>query len=205
MAGEQDATVFTFAQANSHICVGKKASFYCMVPIEETSTEVSGSNETDDNSGALPVEEQEENNDDEYISPIKELTYEASEPKCIKAGCDNKQASGSSYCYLHKPYTSSGTSHSSSSYSNKSSGSTSSKSSTSNSGSSSINNNKSNSINKSSYSSTKKSTTTKKSTYDSYDDGYDDNYMDGDYDYDRYNSDYADGVDNAMDEYGEDW
>ena len=29
----------------------------------------------------------------------------ASEPKCIKAGCDNKQASGSSYCYLHKPYT----------------------------------------------------------------------------------------------------
>lgn len=30
---------------------------------------------------------------------------EASEPKCIKAGCDNKQAAGSSYCYLHKPYT----------------------------------------------------------------------------------------------------
>lgn len=45
--------------------------------------------------------------------------------KCIKAGCDNKQASGSSYCYLHKPYTGSGKSHSSSSYSNKSSGSTS--------------------------------------------------------------------------------
>lgn len=30
---------------------------------------------------------------------------EASEPKCIKAGCDNKQASGSGYCYLHKPYS----------------------------------------------------------------------------------------------------
>ena len=31
--------------------------------------------------------------------------------------------------------------------------------------------------------------------------------MDGDYDYDRYDrdSDYADGVDDAMDEYGEDW
>ena len=31
--------------------------------------------------------------------------------------------------------------------------------------------------------------------------------MDGDYDYDRYHrdSDYADGVDDAMDEYGEDW
>ena len=41
----------------------------------------------------------------------------------------------------------------------------------------------------------------------SYDDGYDDIYMDGDYDYDRYDrdSDYADGVDDAMDEYGEDW
>ena len=98
---------------------------------------------------------------------------EASEPKCIKAGCDNKQASGSSYCYLHKPYTGSSTSHSSSSYS----------------------------------SGTKKSTTTKKSTYDSYDDGYDDIYMDDDYDYDRYDrdSDYADGVDDAMDEDGEDW
>ena len=98
---------------------------------------------------------------------------EASEPKCIKAGCDNKQASGSSYCYLHKTYTGSNTSNSSSSYS----------------------------------SGTKKSTTTKKSTYDSYDDGYDDIYMDGDYDYDRYDrdSDYADGVDEAMDEYEEDW
>ena len=85
VAGEQDATVFTFAQANSRICVGKKASFYCMVPIEETeedmSTEASVSNEMDDNSGALHVEEQEENNDDEYISPIKELTYdEVTEP-----------------------------------------------------------------------------------------------------------------------------
>ena len=31
--------------------------------------------------------------------------------------------------------------------------------------------------------------------------------MDGDYDYDRYNrdSDYADGVDDAMDEFLEDW
>lgn len=32
-------------------------------------------------------------------------------------------------------------------------------------------------------------------------------YMDGDYDYDRYDrdSDYADGVDDAMDEFEEDW
>lgn len=34
-AGEQEATVFTLAQANRHIGVGKKASFYCMVPIEQ--------------------------------------------------------------------------------------------------------------------------------------------------------------------------
>ena len=40
-----------------------------------------------------------------------------------------------------------------------------------------------------------------------YDDGYDDIYIDGDYDYDRYDrdSDYADGVDDAMDEFDEDW
>ncbi len=79
VAGEQDATVFTFAQANSRICVGKKAAFYCIVPIEENvedmSREVSGSDEISDNFSALPVEEQEENND-EYVSTIKELTYD---------------------------------------------------------------------------------------------------------------------------------
>lgn len=52
VAGEQEATVFTFAQANSRICVGKKTSFYCMIPIEETEEDmngtVSGSNEKDD-------------------------------------------------------------------------------------------------------------------------------------------------------------
>ena len=44
-------------------------------------------------------------------------------------------------------------------------------------------------------------------TYDSYDDGYDAIYMDGDYDYDRYeyDSEYADGVDDAIDELGDDW
>ena len=129
------------------------------------------------------------------------LIGEASEPRCIKTGCDNKQARRSSYCYLHEPYTGSSTSHSSSSYSNKSYGST------PESSTSSKYSNKSNSTNKSSYSSgIKKSTTTKKSTYDSYDDGYDDIYMDGDYNYDRYDrdSDYADGVDDAMNELGED-
>ena len=44
-------------------------------------------------------------------------------------------------------------------------------------------------------------------TYDSYDDGYDAIYMDGDYDYDRYeyDSEYADGVDDAIDELGDNW
>lgn len=127
---------------------------------------------------------------------------DASEPKCIKSGCDNKQASGSSYCYLHKPYSSNSSSYGGSTYSSESSGST---TGNYNSGKSSINNN-------SYYSSeTNKSSTEKgsseKSTYDSYDDGYDDIYMDGDYDYDRYDkdSDYADGVDDAMDEFEEDW
>lgn len=129
---------------------------------------------------------------------------EASEPKCIKSGCDNKQATNSSYCYLHKPYSGSSSSHSNSSYSNKSSSSSS---------SSSHNNKSTAGSNASSYnSSTKKSSTgtsssKKSNTYDSYDDGYGDIYMDGDYDYDRYDrdSDYADGVDDAMDEFDEDW
>ena len=119
---------------------------------------------------------------------------EASEPKCIKSGCDNKQATNSSYCYLHKPYTGSSSSHSNSSYSNKSSSSSS---------SSSHNNKSTAGSNASSYN----SSTKKSNTYDSYDDGYDDIYMDGDYDYERYDrdSDYADGVDDAMDEFDEDW
>ena len=129
---------------------------------------------------------------------------EASEPKCIKSGCDNKQATNSSYCYLHKPYTGSSSSHSSSSYSNKS---------TSSSSSSSYNNKSTARSNTSSYNSSAKKRSTgtssskKSNTYDSYDDGYDDIYMDGDYDYDRYDrdSDYADGVDDAMDEFDEDW
>ena len=36
------------------------------------------------------------------------MALEESEPKCIKSGCDNEQASGSSYCYIHKPSSYSG-------------------------------------------------------------------------------------------------
>ncbi len=84
-AGEQEATVFTFAQANSHIGVGKKASFYCVVPIEEnaddTNEEELSGGYTEDALDTLQVEEQTESITDEFVSPIKELTYdEVTEP-----------------------------------------------------------------------------------------------------------------------------
>lgn len=53
-AGEQDATIFTFAQANKHI-TGKKAAFYCMLPVSEEAV--------------VPAA-------DESVSPVRELTYE---------------------------------------------------------------------------------------------------------------------------------
>ena len=89
---------------------------------------------------------------------------------CIKDGCTREADKDSAYCWVHRPSKSS--TRSSTSYSSKSSYS-------------------------SSYSSSKKSY----KTYDSYDDGYDAIY-DDDYDEDRYNSDsdYAAGVDDAMDE-----
>lgn len=51
---EQEADVFTFAQANRLTCVGKEAELYCMIPIDEA----------------------EDDNEKEYISPVKELAYE---------------------------------------------------------------------------------------------------------------------------------
>ena len=133
---------------------------------------------------------------------------DAGEPKCIKAGCDNKQASGSSYCYLHKPYTSKSSSYSSYSHSgnNKSSNSTTKSTTKSSYGSYSGSSGTSNSSKKTG-TTTKSNSSKSNYNYNSYDKGYDDIYMDGDYDYDRYDrdSDYADGVDDAMDELGEDW
>ena len=83
VAGEQDATVFTFSQANSRICAGKKASFYCMVPIEEKNDDVNLEKqkyeETDDRSdilSTLPVEDSKKFAEDGVISHIKELTYD---------------------------------------------------------------------------------------------------------------------------------
>lgn len=88
--------------------------------------------------------------------------YNASEPRCARAGCSNRCAKDSNYCYLHIPYKESGSS---------------------------------------------STGTNHKYSYDSYDEGYDDIYFDEDYEYDRYDkdSDYADGVDDAMDDLEEDW
>ena len=113
------------------------------------------------------------------------LISDATTPKCIKAGCDNDQASNSSYCYLHKTY-------SSSSYKSKNYSSSTSSSSTKTSTSTSS-------------SKTSSSKKTSSSSYKSYDEGYEDVSENDDYDWERYysDSDYADGVDDAMDEF--DW
>lgn len=63
------------------------------------------------------------------------LGNDDSKSKCYRSGCNNNQASGSSYCYLHKPSTgrsSYSRSGSSSSSSGRSSGSSSSSSTASN-------------------------------------------------------------------------
>lgn len=59
VSGECDAELFTFAQANSRINVGKKAAFYCVVPMEE---------ETD----SQTVEEEEEPEVDTAMEAIDE-------------------------------------------------------------------------------------------------------------------------------------
>ena len=75
VASEQDATVFTFAQANSRIGIGKKSAFYCMIHIEEdvadTGIESDGESKAD-----VEVQEKIEPEADDYISPVKELTYD---------------------------------------------------------------------------------------------------------------------------------
>lgn len=76
--GEEEATVFTFTQANSRICVGKKSSFYCMVPIEESDTiekssEISEECKTENEEDEITTSDKVEN---VYVSPVKELTYD---------------------------------------------------------------------------------------------------------------------------------
>lgn len=118
------------------------------------------------------------------IVEIVDMVHESK--TCIMKGCDYYRMGESKYCYIHQSSSKKSTSSGTSSYGNQSSGSSSSSASS-----------------KSSYS----SGTKKSSSYKSYDDGYDDIYMDGDYDDERYRTDqdYADGVDDAMDEFDGDW
>ena len=69
-AGVQEAQIFTFAQANRRIGAGKKAAFYCMIPMEDEP-------------------QQEEKHDqvagqEQFISPVKELTYDEVEEQIEK-------------------------------------------------------------------------------------------------------------------------
>lgn len=74
-ASEQDATIFTFAQANSRIGIGKKSAFYCMIPIEEDEADT-GIETEEEIKADMEVQEQAEAEADDYISPVKELTYD---------------------------------------------------------------------------------------------------------------------------------
>ena len=121
----------------------------------------------------------------------------ACEPKCSMAECDNKAKENSRYCYMHDmSYRNYGNPDYNAVYKNAQRN----KNKTTSSGTKVYDSGSS-----SSTSHSNKTTTTKKKvyhTYDSYDAGYEDVYEDDDYDWDRYwsDSDYADGVDDAMDE-----
>lgn len=68
-ADEQGADIFTFAQANRRIGAGKKAAYYCMIPMEET-----------DQSEMCAEEEKV----DQSVSQVKELTYDEVEERTEK-------------------------------------------------------------------------------------------------------------------------
>lgn len=106
---------------------------------------------------------------------------------CMYINCHEKKEIGSDYCKAHQKYNYRSRSYKSSPY-KSSSGSSSSNGSSSSYGSSS---------------SSKKYSSD--NTWKSYDKGYEDVYFDDDYDLKRYNSDpdYADGVDDAMED--EEW
>lgn len=80
VANQQDAMIFTFAQANSRICVGKKAAFYCMIPIEDREDETDAAEceevSPGEETGVNDMEKQENTGVEEYFSPVKELTYD---------------------------------------------------------------------------------------------------------------------------------
>lgn len=121
------------------------------------------------------------------------LIVNESKPECIKAGCDREQTDGSSYCYLHEHF-SDGSSYKSS-YTNYGSSS-------STTYSDSANNSEASSSSSKTSTSSNKNKTGNSNPYSSYDEGYEDVYDGDDYDWDRYweDDDYADGVDDAMED-----
>ena len=119
------------------------------------------------------------------------MIISAGEPKCSMSSCDNDAKDDSRYCYLHDmSYRIYGNPD----YHEVRRNSKNNSNSTNVTSSSETDSKRGSSKNRSSYDS-----------YDSYDAGYEDIYFDDDYDQDRYDSDpdYANGVDDAMDE--EDW
>ena len=109
---------------------------------------------------------------------VSEKTSYCKSCSCAHPGCPNKKQRGARYCYCHLENSNSSKSSTHSTNSKKSTKST------------------------NSYKSSNKSKS-KNHGWESYDNGYEDVWLDDDYDWDRYqrDSDYADGVDDAM----EDW
>lgn len=70
---ETDATVFNYDQAKSHIGTGKKSAFYCAIPIE---TEDGNDGGNIAFNSVEVREEPDEEEQDENISAVKELTYD---------------------------------------------------------------------------------------------------------------------------------
>lgn len=81
---EEDAAIFTLAQANNRIGAGKKAAFYCMVPIEAKKDVADV--ETENLLDTFVTEEQVKIDEDEFVSPIKELTYDEMTERVEKNG-----------------------------------------------------------------------------------------------------------------------
>lgn len=125
-----------------------------------------------------------------------------SRPECSMSGCDKDAKDGSRYCYLHDmSYRSYGNPDYNDVYEDSQCRREVSSSNNSYYSTTSTNNN---SPKKPSSSS---SSSSAYESHEAYDEGYNNIYEDGDYDWERYNEDddYATGVDDAIDEFGEDW
>lgn len=128
------------------------------------------------------------------------MIISGSKPKCSMSRCDNDVTEDSRYCFLHDySYRVYGNPDYHEVYKNSKNNDNSTMVESSSKTSSTDTMRSKNSSN--SGTSTSKDSN-KNNSYDSYDAGYEDVYFDDDYDWDRYDSDpdYANGVDDAMDE-----